>query len=455
MPLAPRTSLRLQSWLFAVLVVACAALGAWLTTQYHRKIDLTASNRHTLSEASRTVLGAISGPVKVTAYARNDLELRAEIRKLIDRYQQRKPDLELAFLDPDTVPDLVREQGVTQDGELVLTHGKRTEHVQQLTEQALTDALQRLGRGADRFIAFIEGHGERSPFGDANHDVGEWGKRLQSRGFKLQQVNLGATAIPDNTTVLVLASPQIDLLPGEVEAIRKFLDGGGNLLWFMEPGAARGLTPLADALGVSRVDGTVVDPLTQAFGVDNAAFVVVTRYGPAAALDGFRYLTVFPFAAGLKHATDPGWNVIEIASSSEHAWSETGKAEGEVQFDATTDQQGPFALGLMLTRTAPTPSAADTGAAATPKEQRVVVFGDGDFLANSYLGNAGNLDLGLRLVNWLAADESFVNVPARTAADLTLQLPSATGMLLGVWFLFLAPLALVAIAVAVWRRRST
>ncbi|MGE0385306.1 MAG: GldG family protein [Gammaproteobacteria bacterium] len=452
MPISHRTGMRAQTWILAVLIVALAGLAAYLSTQYRREIDLTASGRNTLSQASVAVLAALKDPVKITAFARPDGQTREEIRRLVSRYQAHKPDLELRFLDPDAVPDLIRDQGITQDGELVVSYGKRREHVQNLTEQALTNVLQTVGRGGERYIAFIAGHGERDPLGEKNQDVGVWGRQLESRGFKITTVDLSAAGVPDNTSVLVLASPQVDLLPGEVEALKKWIDQGGNLLWLAEPGADRGLAPLAQHLGVQRVPGTVVDPVARALGVDDPTFAVVTQYQAAAVLDDFRFVTVFPIASGLKAADGGAWQVTPLLSTTEHAWSETGPLEGEIRYDEGADTKGPIELGLALTRDRPG-EGKDGDADAAPAQQRVIVIGDGDFLANSYLGNGGNLDLGLRMANWLARDEQFIKVPARTAADLTLDLPERIAYPLAVWFLLLCPLALVGTGIVVWRRR--
>ncbi|MCC7413464.1 MAG: GldG family protein [Gammaproteobacteria bacterium] len=441
-----RGLMRVQLWLFAVLVIAVAGLSAWLSTRYRFEIDLTATGRHTLSAASRDVLDVLAGPVVVTAYAGPDPGLRARIRNLVEPYQRRKPDVELRFLDPDTVPDLVREQGVSTAGELVITYAERREHVQQLTEQALTNALVAVGRGGERYVAFVEGHGERSPFGEANFDVGEWAQHLQSRGFKVQNVNLAQqSGVPDNTTVLVIASPQVSYLPGEVAAIGDFIARGGNLLWLLEPGDLHGLASLAATLGIEPVGGTIVDPATQLFGIDQPAFVVVTGYPAIDPVRDFGYPTVFPLASGLGHGQGGEWTQETILSTGDGAWSETGELAGNVGYDEESDFPGPLAIGVTIARSRSGPGG--------DARQRVVVIGDGDFLANSYLGNGGNLDLGLRLVNWLASDEHLVDVPARTAPDLNLELSPATGIGLAVWFLFGCPVLLAGIGVAVWRRR--
>lgn len=439
---------RLELWTFAALVLACAALLTWLSGEYRVRVDLTASGRHTLTAASRAVLERIEGPIRVTAYVRPQGPLRERVERLVGRYRSERPELELHLLDPDAVPDEVRAQGISRDGELVVALAGRSERVTQLTEQALSNALLSLARGGDRYVVFLEGHGERSPFGEANHDVGEWGRQLAARGIDLQSLNLTATgAVPDNTSVLVIASPRVSLLPGEVEIITRWVGAGGNVLWLLEPGEERGLAPLAALLGIERVPGTVMDPAARALGIDRPGFTLVTAYPPHPALEEFSYVTVFPTAAALVARAGDAWRGEPLLTTGEQAFSETETADAAARYEAQRDIPGPLNLGLALTRPHP------DGEGEQAPTQRVVVIGDGDFLANSYLGNGGNLDLGLRLVNWLARDEHLVQVPARTAGDLHLELPHALAMGLALWFLFGCPLALLAAGVWVWRRR--
>ena len=89
------------------------------------------------------------------------------------------------------------------------------------------------------------------------------------------------------------------------------------------------------------------------------------------------------------------------------------------------------------------------------KEQRLVIIGDGDFLSNTYLGNIGNLDLGLKLMNWLAAADDLIDIPARTVPDLTLELSYTTSAVIGFTFLLVLPLVLLSSGLIIWWRRNS
>ena len=194
---------------------------------------------------------------------REDAALRQAVEKIVGRYQRLKTDINLHFVNPDAHPDEVRKLGVNKEGLLfflLLRYQERNEIVKTVSEEEFTNALQRLARGSKHWLAFIEGHGERNPFGQANHDLSIWTSQLVSRGFKIQPLNLAdVQLIPGNTKVLVIASPTVDLLPGEIAIIVEYLLRGGNILWLADPGSLHGLEPLADQLAIEIPSGVVID----------------------------------------------------------------------------------------------------------------------------------------------------------------------------------------------------
>lgn len=438
-----RLKLRLASSSFALLFLAAVGLGLWLTRDHHQRYDWTHGARQSLSVASVALLERLDRPIKITAFATEKRELRREIRELVERYQRHHPEIQLEFIDPDKQPARVREAGIRYDGELVVEYGGVKESLSQADEETLSNALARLGRGGERWVVFLDGHGERSPDRQANHDLSNWAAQLGKRGLKTRSLLLGENAqVPQNTAVLVIAGPRVKLLPGEIKAIEKFLQAGGNLLWLQDPGGLQGLAPIAEMLGIEFVPGVIVDPVSQGFtGGASPDFVVVTKYGQHPAVQGFGLTTVFPESAALTHSERKDWHGAVLFDTSPAAWAESGPLTGEIRYDAGKDRPGPLTLALALTRD------------IEKREQRVIVVGDGDFLANSFLGNGGNLDLGLNLVNWTSRDDAYINIPARSAPDLTLDLSHTAQLAIAIGFLFALPLALIVVGVSVWWRR--
>ncbi|HEB94610.1 MAG TPA: ABC transporter [Gammaproteobacteria bacterium] len=439
-----RRATRIQNTLFLILFLALVGVLAWLSTRYTFTADWTATGRNTLSTASNELLEQLDDPVNITAFATEDESIRHAIRDLLARYQRHKHDITLTFVNPDLQPARVRELGIQVNGELLIEYQGRQEKLTSVSEQSITNALQRLARSGERWLVFLEGHGERRPLGEANHDLGAWGQRLEEKGFKIQSQNLVATpAIPDNTAVLVLAGPQANLMPGEVALIQQFIEAGGNLLWLADPGDPHGLQPLADTLGVHFVPGVIVDPTTRVLGISDPRLAIVSTYPPHPMTRNFDVITLFPQAVGIKHELPAGWQGQAILVSAERSWSETAELSGQITFDEGRDSPGPLSLGVLMSR-----ARGDAG------EQRIVIIGDGDFLSNAYLGNGGNLTLGMNLINWLAHDDRFIDIPVKVAPDRTLTFsPLAQGMI-GLGWLVLLPLGLATMGAVIWWRRK-
>lgn len=427
-----RLRMRLQNWLFVAAFLAALGTLGWLSTQYAFEADWTAGQRNTLTDASRTLVSSLEEPVRVTAFVRGGEVQRRPIEELLARYQRHTDWIELEFVDPELDPARTRAAGVAGDGELVVEYFGRTERVQQPNERSLSTALQRLTRTDERWVAHLEGHGERSAHGDANHDYGSFTAELQRQGLRVRSVNpLAREGIPDNTSLLVVAGPQVELLPGTVDALISWVERGGNLLWLADPGPMYGLEALAEHLDLALSDGAVLDATAQMFGINDPRMVIVAEYGAHAVTRDFSIVTLFPHAAAIQlEAATEAWRVEPLLTTLPHTVLDTD--------DAT---QGPFDIGVTLTRL------------HEGSEQRIAVLGDGDFATNAYLGNAGNLEFGLNLFNWLVRDDEQINVHLRSAPDLTLSLPRTAFIAISFAFLLGLPLALVAAGVSIWLRR--
>ena len=396
---------------FATPIVLLAAVVIVLrTADQHASItDLTRNARHSLHEKSVEVLDLLSGPVGVTAFVPEDPDLYAGLQQFFAPYRRHKPDLNLAFIDPRLAVDSAQARGAKL-GEILFDYAGRSERLTRLSESEVSTALARLARGADRWITFLANNGERRVEREANDDLSRFAGLLAQRGLRLREYTLGQHAIPDNTAVLVLASPSVAYLPTEIEEIIRFVADGGNLLWLTEPDAPAALGALEQALGVKPYLGTIVDPvgLTK---FRNLAYAVALQQPEHPMLAGFNHTVVFPFAAALAVRADAGWKATTLAHSEQAAWTETGRFETNVSFDAADENQGQLKLAYALSRVSP----------ASGREQRAVVIGDGDFLSKMYVENVGNLEFGRRVLEWLATDDALIDIVVPEIFDAELH----------------------------------
>jgi len=444
-----RLQLAAQSGIFLVLLIVLVMLLAFLARQYRTEWDVTHAARNTLSQSTRDILKQLEGPLAITAYAVAQDASGVNVQKLVEErlqpYQREKRDIALVLVDPREQPKRAAAAGIRSPNEIVVEHRGRSERiaVADFNEQVFANLLLRLARGAMSLVLWLDGHGERKLSGIANHDLGEFGRQLQQKGFIINSVNLAiAQEVPDNAALLVIASPQVDLLPGEVQKVMHYLDRGGSLLWLIDPEPLRGLQPIAEMLGLVLGPGTVVDFVVRS-GTGPPVFAIgaAANYGRHPITEGFQLNTVFPNARQISAVESDVWRITPLIDVAQRGWVEVGALDSKVSFDKTRDISGPVNIASAFERT------------VGDRQQRVVVVGNASFLANSFVGNAGNLDLGLNTVNWLAGADNLVAIQPQPGADARLELDQITLYLIAFSFLLALPVAFVLTGAVIWRRR--
>ena len=441
-----RVRLLIQNSIFILLLLILIFLLGYLGRENSIQWDISQNGRNTLSQASIEVLQKMKGPITVTIYAKaQDIQL-GDIRKIISDfltlYQRVKPDLEFTFIDPEEFPEASRKAGISVNGEMIVTFNGRSEHLTIVNEQVFTNLLIRLLRSGEKLIMNLSGHGERKLNGRANHDLGEFGKQLTTKGLKFGTLNLAiAQDVPTNTNVLVIASPQVDLLKGEIDKILAYIDRGGNLLWLIDQESLHGLEPLAEKLGLILTPGVVVDPQAQQLKAP-ITFALGANYGQHPITRNFSNITVFPFSRQINFNEREEWRNVSLIEVAQNGWVETGKLEENVSFDEMYDVAGPVSIAAALSRT------------FQDREQNIVIIGSGHFLANTYLGNGSNLSFGINLINWLVNDESLITIQPQATLDSSLSLNKSTLTLIATSFLIIIPILFFVSGISVWWRRK-
>ncbi len=429
--------------LFVVLLAALTGLLAHLAREYRIEHDLTQTHRNTLSAATLDVLKRLEGPVSITAYAlprdSRGEHVHRRIEEFLRPYQRAKPDLTVTLIDPREQPRAAAEAGVRAPIELIVTYQRRSERLAEFNEQALANALLRLARGTDRLVLWLDGHGERKLNGPANHDLGEFGRQLELKGFRVSGLNLAlAQEVPANAALLVVSTPQVPLLEAEVQELRRYLARGGNLLWLIDAEPLRGLGQVAEILGLVLTPGIVADPEAARYGA-SPALAIAAVYGRHAVTDGFNLITVYPEARQIETIENDEWRARPLIEVAPRGCVKTGKLEGPC--DKSRDILGPITIAAAFER------------AVGDRQQRVVVVGNGHFLSNAFIGNGGNRELGVNMVSWLSGDERMIVIQPREAADGRVDIDQATLYLIAFGFLIVLPLAFMVTGFAIWWRR--
>ncbi len=432
---------------FGLFLFVVIALG-WLSVRFKTELDWTAGKRNTLTEASVKQLESMKDPIKFLVFMYPRSEIRQSIEADLEKYRRVKADIAVEFIDPSTSPQKVKEYNVGQAGELVAEYQGRHENLNATTEPIVTGALQRLSYSGERWVVFLEGHGERSTEDRERDGYARFAQSLRDKGLKVQTLNLARSAsIPDNTAVLVIAGPVQSLLDGEAKLVADYVAKGGNLLWLADPEVSPGMDAVAKTLGLTWLKGTGILLDSAALGLPPFVYVT-TEYPANPVTKDFHENALFPLVRGLTFKPTNGFEALPLLATTGNAWLETGAIEGSLELNENRgDTKGPLTLGATFTRTVKSDK--------EDRPQRVAVIGDSDFLSNSYVSQLGNNLLGLNLVQWLASRDAQLNIDVPKAPDRSLELPGWGFVLIYVGFAFLIPALLLGFGLTRWaiRRR--
>lgn len=454
-----RLQLLAQNWIFVLVFLALIVMLGYLASEYRWAKDVTQANRNILTQGSVNVLKQMDGDINITVFATNDDAnngdtFRKGMLDFVARYQREKKNVFIHFVNPSEEPKLAQDAGVKVDGETIVEYNKRSEHITPpFAEQEMTNLLVRLSRTNNQPVMYLDGHGERLLQGVKNHDLGEFGKQLESKGFKFANPDLTiAQEVPSNGAMLVIAAPQVDISAVEAKKIKAYIEAGGNVLWLLDDDNLHGLQEVADYLGIKVSPGIVVDRTAEQYGAD-PKMAFASLYGDHAITRNFMLRTVFPESHEVdgKASDDLGWKVGRLIDVAPNGWLEADKVpEGaqnlKVRFDQGKDKAGPINIGVALERT------------YGKKGQRVVVIGNANFLANTFITNGGNLDLGINIINWLAGDDRLITIQPMPLKDINVTIPATDQGRLVAWtvfhaFQYLIPVGLFVAGLFLWWKR--
>jgi ABC-type uncharacterized transport system involved in gliding motility auxiliary subunit len=464
---ATRTGLRLQNASLGLILFLILTVLAYASHRYPMRWDWTTAHRNSLAEQSIKAVKAFDKGISATVYVQEQGEQKNQLQTLLDKYRAANPELQVRFVDPDLDPSAARQADVAMYGTIVFRSGDKTEKVTESNEESVSNALIRLAKGGSKAIRFITGHGEHAysdkaePLPDkkglnAGPERLAYSKAvalLKGEGYQISPLNLAETEqVPEGTVALVLAGPRSSLLPIEVERLQQWWENGGRLLYLHGSSAPSGLEEWLKKLGITLLDGLVVDPVARLFGGGVTTPLVNQYDGDHPITRTLQAASFFPEARGLRledgkneEKAAPANSTVRLLSGAERGWLKVGynrstenPETSALEFNPSVDHRGPILLGVTVQQ----------------DKKRLVVVGNSNFAADAYVGFSGNTDLFLNMIRWLAEDENFIAIKAKEVTDSGLVLSQESGLLLFGGLVLIVPLTLLLLGFTIWRKRK-
>lgn len=382
-----------------------------LSSQHRLRFDLTASKRYSLCAQTIKVLKNLREPVKVIGFFTDGAE-KTKARELLEEYRYPSSKFKYTFIDPDRHPLEAKRYGITRYNTVVISCEKKEEKVFSMTEEGLTNALIRVTRPGKKTIYFLSGHGEHNV-----EDIGKVGytqikEALLRQGYEVKSLMLFQTGkVPKDAATLVIAGPKKSILSGEIETISDYLNGEGRLFLLLDPESGDEFGYLLKERGVTLGQDVIIDKMSSLFGGDYLMPVVLKYSSSHPVTKDFRLACFLVMARSVRPSKDTSKDIsVEtLAWTSGSDWAETdlnALKQGKVSFDEKTDRPGPTPVAIVSAK----------------ESSRLVVFGDSDFISNTYLGLSGNKDLFLNAINWLTEEKDLVAIPPKEIKNIPLIL---------------------------------
>jgi ABC-type uncharacterized transport system involved in gliding motility auxiliary subunit len=403
--------------LMASLFIGITLLVNGISVSAYHRFDVTKLARFTLTEQTKDVLVKLDKPVKAICFfvpAKDSYGIAMYAENLIKEYMKFTDKLTYQVIDPDESPEKARKYGVFQYQSIVFESGdsRRMVYPTQImsfdtsgnvqsieAEHAFTSALLEVTGIAQKKIYFVTGHGEVSLTGNYSYVL----NGLRDDLYIVGELDLMTySVIPDDTAVLVIASPKKQMTDGEIQAINNYLAAGGQALIMADPGFPEQLNDILIPWGLKFDDGTVIDRLSSLGSRSDIPRVTAdSNYFSSI---GLNIVSYFPGAVGVSYYsedTTTAWPSLISSSSASFLDKDFISLEQSSYDEAKGDILGPISMGMLVDA-----ALQDNQA----KWTRIIAIGDSDFASNEHYGQVNNSDLLLNSISWLADETKLISI---------------------------------------------
>ena len=382
-----------------------------IAVKYNRIFDLTPEKKYTLSDQTKQILEELKKKVQITVfYKKGD---REEYEDQLRRFSYENSNISCSVLNLDRNPVKAKNYGVSGYGEAVVESGEKRKKISYPDEEAVINAILHVTGDKKKVIYFLTGHGEKnSDDTDEKDGYDTFARALEHENYQVKPLSLlREKKVPLETAVLIISGPKKEYLEPELKNLSDYLTQGGKILCMLDPYTVPKLVDFFKKYGVVYGDDIVVDKKSSLMGGD--------CFSPVAHLFNKKHTitrrlnaeVIFHLARSVESGDSyyKGVSGTSIIRTDPESWGETNRESvdrGKVSFNKRMDKKGPVTVGIAVN--------------SIEKENKkemvkwaICAFGDSDIASNGYFDVAGNSDLVLNSVSWLAREENLISIRSK------------------------------------------
>lgn len=273
---------------------------------------------------------------------------------------------------------------------------------------------------------------------------------LVNQGFEVNNISLNNNnPIPKDLSVLIVADPFIPYTAIQLQKIKNFIDKGGNIMVLGEPNKQHLLEPILKDIGVQFNNGMLLQE-SKDFSLD---LIQSHTSKQASSIDvSLNQKDIISLSGAMSISTKDtlGFNSKPVLKTDEKfTWNKVGKLNLDtdtIKFNPNFDRKKEYTVASALTRK------------INGKEQKIMVFGDADFISNKGLNinnlKTKNFEFALKVFKWFSDNEYPIAAERPDPIDNKIEISREQIGLLKLIFIVLMPLIIGAYGAILLIRRK-
>ena len=453
----------------------------YLCATYHKRFDITRTHKYTLSEETIAYLKKIDTPIQIIVTI-SPHSLQKEVHNmyydllyLLREYEHINPKhISINFIDlfqqrGNTHP-LVSQYNINQENQIYIINEaqqrkitatelyKRNQGdlVSFMGEQVVTSAILDISNQLNSKIYFVTGHGEMYLYStDPAYGLSEVHNFLRERNFLTDTLNLKTvSSIPSDADLIIIPNPQAPFLPEETAMLQQYIEeNNGRCILLLKPFLQHGLNGLLLDWGIQADEMVVVDD-TEAFQTLNGDFLTrnFSKHATTKALVDYQ-LSVLSSLPKPVHPINDSLSsfksVTSLMESSSSSWVESSAPPfNKNSLKKQPDISGPISIAVISEKNI------NNQVGLKIPSGKLAVFGNGDFINNTYLNLLGNKILFINTINWCLENSYSLNIPPKNIKKILIPLSQQNITEIGLSFIGMATfISLLGIIIIIRRQK--
>ena len=472
------------SVVFIAIVVALNLLVSALTDRFPSlDIDLTAQKVNSLSDQALEIAKNVDREVTIyligtqegyeqnqiySSYVQRGMQY-SQVSSLVKRLVEANPLISMEYVDPDTNPEFISQyesdslatgkvlvesdlrHTVLTVNDLFIINQETGSTINSKVDSALAGALELVNMDTVPVMSIITGHGEML----STSNMAAFVDNMEQNNFQVEEVDILTQEIPENTQVLMIATPTTDFSTEEIDKIRAYLDDETRdqqvtLLVSAYPsqGELPNLAAFLEEWGVQVGTGVVAETDSN-YAAYDARGVLVTASPLVLTSNTYsRLLSYYSAPITLTFEENNGISTTPLWTTQDSAYVITADMTEE---DAANPETGEQVVASL--------SSEDVEVNGETYARNVVVFGSSDLFTDNFMGTSAFEDstyMNDLLLDLTDKDASaVVTVEEEEVETMQLDVSASTGTvsLLGILFTGGIPVVILLVGLGIYLKR--